>query len=307
MRAKLKVRPSEGDPFEVEVGNTATIGRSRDNTVSLHMSKHVSREHAIIRCHNAFQYQIMDLGSRNGTFVNGRRVITPVTLSHGAVIRITNNELVFEQSESTASEAAADMTIAAGTDTTGGQNATVAIMVCDIRGFSTMSELLSEEILARTLGEWFRDASEVVHATGGTIDKFIGDAVLAYWSREQEATDEADRALRCGLTLHKHAATRKWPGAEPKPFAVAVALHHGAVTCGNIGIDAQRDATVIGDTVNTVFRIEGVMKPLGQKVAASQDFVTALLGGPHPWNDLGDHHLKGKNQAVRLYGMDVEG
>ena len=99
MPAKLKVRPAEGEAFEVEVGNTATIGRSRDNTVSLHANPHVSRQHAVIRCHNAYQFQIMDLGSRNGTFVNGRRVITPTLLTDGAVIRITNNELIFEQSE----------------------------------------------------------------------------------------------------------------------------------------------------------------------------------------------------------------
>ena len=68
MPAKLKVRTAEAEAFEVEVGNTATIGRSRDNTVSLHTNPHVSRQHAIIRCHNAYQFQIMDLGSRNGTF-----------------------------------------------------------------------------------------------------------------------------------------------------------------------------------------------------------------------------------------------
>ncbi len=63
MRAKLKVHPAEAEPFEVEIANTATIGRSRDNTVSLHRSPHVSRQHAIIRCHNAYEYQIMDLAA----------------------------------------------------------------------------------------------------------------------------------------------------------------------------------------------------------------------------------------------------
>ena len=85
----------------------------------------------------------MDLGSRNGTFVNGRRVITPTILTDGAVIRITNNELIFEQSEQSSQDATYDVTIAAGTDATHDQNAIVAVMVCDIRGFSTMAEILA--------------------------------------------------------------------------------------------------------------------------------------------------------------------
>ncbi len=303
MGAKLKIKPADGEAFEVEVGNTATIGRSRDNSVSLHFSPHVSRQHAIIRCHNAYQYQIMDLGSRNGTFVNGRRVITPTILNHGAVIRITNNELTFEQYEQASNDSTYDVTIAAGTDSTKDLSATVAVMVCDLRGFSTMSELLAEEELARTLGEWFRDAGNIVHETGGTIDKFIGDAILAYWPRENDQSAEAARALESALKLITASSKRHWPGPGAKPFDIAVAMHHGVVTCGNIGIVAQRDATIIGDTVNTVFRIESVMKPLGQKVAVSHDFLTSVANPPVPFHDLGDHQLKGKNQAVRLFGM----
>ena len=304
MLAKLKIRPADGEAFEVEVGNTATIGRSKDNSVSLHFSPHVSRQHAIIRCHNAYQYQIMDLGSRNGTFVNGRRVITPTILTHGAVIRITNNELVFEQFEQTSPDATYDVTIAAGTDSTKDLSATVAVMVCDLRGFSTMSEQLAEEQLARTLGEWFRDAGNIVHETGGTIDKFIGDAILAYWPQESDASAEASKALASALKLLESSSKRRWPGTGDKPFDIAIAMHHGVVTCGNIGIVAQRDATIIGDTVNTVFRIESVMKPLNQKVAVSHDFLTSIGENPPvPFHDLGEHQLKGKNQAVRLFGM----
>jgi adenylate cyclase len=304
MQAKLKVRPAEGEPFEVEVGNTATIGRSRDNTVSLHLAQHVSRQHAIIRCHNAFQYQIMDLGSRNGTFVNGRRVITPTLLTHGAVIRITNNEMVFEQCETNTEDPTYDVTLAAGTDATKDQNAIVAVMVCDIRGFSTMSEMLAEEQLARNLGEWFRDAGNIVHEAGGTIDKFIGDAILAYWTKDNaKPGEETQNALASAFKLQAASRTKHWPVGD-RAFEIAVALHHGIVTCGNIGLIAQRDATIIGDTVNTVFRIESVMKALGQKIAASHDFIHSLPAPPTATlADLGEHQLKGKNQAVRLFGI----
>ena len=305
MRAKLKVRPAEGEPFEVEVGNTATIGRGRDNTVSLHFSPHTSRQHAIVRCHNAWQYQIMDLGSRNGTCVTSRRVITPVLLEHGAVIRITNNEITFEQSESGPAESGFDVTLAAGTDITHDESAVVSIMVCDIRGFSTMSEILPEDQLARTLGEWFREAGNLVQDSGGTIDKFIGDAILAYWIQGAEPGRDAASAFSTGNSLLKRALTKQWPDHPERPFKIAVALHHGAVTCGNIGLIAQRDATIIGDAVNTVFRMEGVMKQLGQRLTASSDFVSQLPGTvKNSFHELGSHQLKGKNQLVSLLGLD---
>ncbi len=309
MRAKLKIQPPDGGPpVEVDIGNTATIGRSRENSVSLHFSPHVSRQHAIIRCHNAYEYQIMDLGSRNGTFVDGRRVITPVTLRHGSVIRITSNEMLFEQIEDTPHDAGYDVTLA-GTDAGMEDVCDVAIMVCDLRGFSTMSEQLPEDVLARTLGEWFRTAGNLVQENGGTIDKFIGDAILAYWNFTGVEGAETRSALAVGRQLLALAEKLRWPPStghptrDPAPFRIAVALHHGSVTCGNIGLVAQRDATIIGDAVNTAFRIESVMKPLGHALVLSEDFRRQLAGPPESYVDLGAHDLKGKREAVRLFGL----
>ncbi len=302
MRAKLKVHPVEGPAFDVEIANTATIGRSGDNTVSLHFSPHVSRQHAIIRCHNAYEYQIMDLGSRNGTFVDGRRVITPVTLRHGSIIRITSNELHFEQLEDAPVEGGYDVTLA-GTDTGIEESSEVAIMVCDIRGFSTMSELLPEEALARTLGEWFRTAGNLVQQSGGTIDKFIGDAILAYWNQADADAREAQAALSIGRKLLTLADTVRWPLEGAQPFRIAVALHHGTVTCGNIGLVAQRDATIIGDAVNTAFRMETAMKQLNQPLVLSGEFLGALGESRDAYADLGEHQLKGKKDMVRMFGL----
>jgi class 3 adenylate cyclase len=90
--------------------------------------------------------------------------------------------------------------------------------------------------------------------------------------------------------------------ANGEPFQVGIALHFGSVTCGNVGLDAQRDATIIGDVVNTVFRLESVMKELNQAVLPSADFGDRLPPGEKPV-DLGERKLKGKQQAVRIYGM----
>ncbi len=91
MGAKLHIQLKNAAPFEVRIGNTATIGRTRENTVALDFSPLVSRQHALIRRHGDSQYQIIDLGSRNGNRVNDHRVVMPVTLAPGDRIRIAEN------------------------------------------------------------------------------------------------------------------------------------------------------------------------------------------------------------------------
>ena len=301
MPAKLRVTPLSGEPFELTIGNTATIGRTSDNIVCLSGSPLVSRQHALVRCHDGYQYQIIDLGSRNGTFVNDQRVVMPMTLAHGARILIAKNELLFEQIEDDFSNAQLEVTLAGSIDGAASAIRPVALLVCDIRGFSTMAEKISSDDLAQQLGVWFREAGNLVTKSGGTIDKFIGDAMLAYWSECGEGGsrlrgDAQDRTRYSGA----RGRTTKWANGEP--FHVGIALHYGSVTCGNVGLDAQRDATIIGDVVNTVFRLESVMKELNQQVLLSADFGDRLPAN-EKLVDLGERKLKGKQQAVRIYGL----
>ena len=301
---KLHVKPASGEPFALSIGNTATIGRTGDNTICLSHSPLVSRQHALIRCHNGYQFQIIDLGSRNGTYVNEQRVITPVTLENGAKIRIAENIISFEQAPLDFSSSALEVTMAGESSESSGSSAIqpVALLVCDIRGFSSMAEKISSSALAQHLGKWFRDAGNLVNNEGGTIDKFIGDAILAYWSRHS-----ADEEVDCGtaLDIAKQMLTLAekltWPNGDP--FRVGVALHYGTVTCGNVGVDAQRDATVIGDPVNTVFRLEGVMKELNQLLIFSAEFREKLPKRPEKFVDLGERLLKGKRKPVQIYAL----
>src|SRR6201996_5067639 len=114
MGAKLTIQPAQADAFDVAIGNTAAIGRTRENTVCLSFSPQVSRQHAIIRCHNGWQYQLIDLGSRNGTYVNDQRVVMPVTLTDGARIRIADNVLLFSEHADESSGEHNAMTLVAG-------------------------------------------------------------------------------------------------------------------------------------------------------------------------------------------------
>jgi adenylate cyclase len=299
MGAKIIVQPAQGDAFEVPIGNTATIGRTRDNTVCLNASPLVSRQHAVIRCHNGFQYQIIDLGSRNGTFVNDQRVVVPVTLTNGARIRIADNLLNF--CEDVAEDLDLTMTQAGSGIHHAIVSRPVALLVCDIRGFSAMSEHTQPNDVAQVLGAWFRETSNLVLETNGTIDKFIGDAMLAYWGSSHDAPLDCAAALEAGRKMLARAAVRSWPSGEP--FRIAVALHFGQVTCSNMGVDSSgRDATIIGDAVNTVFRLEALSKQLGRSLVLSQDFATNLSASAD-FEDHGEQSLKGKTQTVRVFSL----
>ncbi len=288
MPARLQVTPSVGEPFELIIGNTATIGRTSDNTICLHGSPLVSRQHALLRCHDGYRYQLIDLGSRNGTFVDDQRVVMPTTLSEGARIRIAHNELRFEQIEEDFSTAQLEATLAGSIDGTAAAIRSVALLVCDIRGFT------------QHLGIWFREAGNLVNKNGGIVDKFIGDALLAYWGGCESDGADCAATLRIARELLALAATVKW--SDGQPFRVGVALHYGAVTCGNVGLDAQRDATIIGDAVNTVFRLESLMKELDRQILFSADFREHLATSEN-FIDLGERKLKGKQQPVRVYGL----
>ncbi len=309
MAAKLRINTVTGENYEVPIQNTATIGRTSENTVCLNTSAHISRQHAIIRCHNGYEYQIMDLGSRNGTYVNDQRVVLPVTLTHGSKIKIASNEIIFEQEAEPVGEEAIEATLAASTDHHAQSVRAAAILVCDIRGFSTQSEKMPAEVLSQLLGQWFRETGNLVQRSGGIIDKFIGDAILAYWqpavpSPSETMADgpapECSAAFEAARAMLRVAKKMHWP--NEKQFEVGVAVHHGKVSFSNIGLVAQRDATIIGDAVNTAFRLESIMKALNQKLLLSDKIVEAMPD-KSIFVDLGEQQLKGKSQMVRVFGM----
>jgi len=189
MPAKLIVKPVGEPPFEQAIAYTLTIGRGAANTVCL-KDNDVSRQHAIIRRHEEDEYQIVDLGSRNATFVGQRRVVTPIVLRDGDVIRVAHNTMTFVKMAGAEAENLLEATRAGSMSISLPPAFAAAVMACDLRGFSAISARLPEAELAQRLGAWFRDAGNLIHKTGGTIDKFIGDAVLAFWICEQLAQAE---------------------------------------------------------------------------------------------------------------------
>ncbi len=136
----------------------------------------------------------------------------------------------------------------------------------------------------------------MVQRAQGTIDKFIGDALLAYWA----GTAECDAVFGTARQLIQLAGERAWP--DGGPFKIAIALHYGPATFSDMGLSAGRDATIIGDAVNTVFRLEAVSKELDRPVVLSSAFAAQLAERP-PLEDFGERMLKGKSQTVQVFAV----
>lgn len=299
MSAKLTIKTPKGES-SLTIENTATIGRTSENTIALDGDPHVSRFHAIIRCQNGAEYQIIDLGSRNGTFVNNQQVVLPITLRDGSRIRVGSAEILFQIPLGTEQPDLADTTIAATLMQSNHLHVmTAAILVCDVRGFSTASEQLPPSEVSRFVGQWFRKVGEMVNRHGGVIDKFIGDAVLAYWVEPEGSKIACASAQQAARSMLQSCSELTWPVIN-RPMAIGVAMHYGPVSAGNVGVVAQRDATIIGDTVNTAFRLEGVMKELGVACLCSESFVQTFPQA-HGFRDLGPRALKGKARPVRVF------
>lgn len=171
----------------------------------------------------------------------------------------------------------------------------------DIAGFTTLSEALTSEKLSEVLNEYLDGACQIILKYEGTVDKFIGDAIMSIFNAPIPQPDHADRAVRCALELDIYAEDfRKRKNAEDIPLGVTrIGVHSGMSVIGNFGSSSRMDFTALGDTVNTAARTEGVNKYFGTRICCTQEAVD--LAKSAKFMPIGDVVLKGKTQAVTLY------
>ncbi|MEW6163680.1 MAG: adenylate/guanylate cyclase domain-containing protein [Pseudomonadota bacterium] len=186
----------------------------------------------------------------------------------------------------------------------GGQSCEVTVLFSDIRNFTTISERLSAKEVVEMLNNYFERACTVLLAEGATIDKFIGDAIMAEFGAPLAQPDHARRALRAAVALRQVALEfRGWMrhrfGDRDLPeFDIGIGLHSGEAVVGNIGASVRMEYTAIGDTVNLASRLEGRTKDTGCHILASEDTIRlagegVTAGASHLLN------VKGRNQPVR--------
>jgi len=304
MNAYLVIdRPGE-EPLRLELGNTTGIGRSSANQVCLKDDSSVSRQHALIRRQGEREFSLIDLGSANGTCLNGKLLLGPTVLSHGDLLRIGDTTLRFELEGAVPEEASPEQTIYERT-MMAVRMSTMVILVCDIRRFTRIGELLPPDELSRFLGSWFRQASEAIISRGGVVDKFIGDAVMAYWPVDSEKPEAAaGSAVEAAMAIHALAKTVRVPGHPGFEFRVGVGLNQGLVSSGNVG-QSQRDMTIMGDAVTLAFRLEGVCKVKKMSIVAGAE-VAKTLASRHAFVPLGQVKLKGKTTSPEAFGLTIE-
>jgi len=180
----------------------------------------------------------------------------------------------------------------------GGSTQTMTVLFTDIRNFTTISEVLNAREVVEMLNTFFERACTVLMAEGGSIDKFIGDAIMVEFGSPLPLPDHAIRGVRAALALLTVVddfslwMEKRFPDRNLPRFAVGIGLHSGEAVIGNIGSTMRMEFTAIGDTVNLASRLEGKTKELGCAILASEATVLAA----------GDGVVCGRSEVVYVKG-----
>jgi adenylate cyclase len=177
----------------------------------------------------------------------------------------------------------------------------VTLLFSDIRGFTTLSETRKPEEVIALLNRYFSRQVDVVFRHGGSLDKFIGDCIMAIWGAPLDDPQHARHAVACALDMADTLqAFRRELGAEHTDFDVGIGLHSGPAVVGLMGSEKRLEYTAIGDTVNLASRIEGLTKDARRRILVSRE-TRELCGEAFDFAFAGSYKVKGRAQEVELY------
>lgn len=186
----------------------------------------------------------------------------------------------------------------------GGRRYEATVLFSDIRGFTTISEALSPEDLGLLLNRYMTPMTNIVFELEGTLDKYIGDAVMAFWGAPIEQPDHALRACRAALQMIRTVETLnvELEAAKLPRIAIGIGLSSGPMTIGNMGSEDHLAYTALGDRVNLGSRLEGQTKDYGVDIILSEA-TWLLVREQMGCRELGALRVKGKNQPVRIFQL----
>ncbi|MEB3286814.1 MAG: adenylate/guanylate cyclase domain-containing protein [Vampirovibrionales bacterium] len=182
----------------------------------------------------------------------------------------------------------------------GGERREMTFLFCDIRGFTAFADSHSPEEVQALLSRYFSKMNAIVlHHYKGTINKLMGDAIMAYWGFPIDSEDQALLAVQAALAMRD--ASDEWrKDAEHPPIDIGIGVHTGEAMVGNIGSEDFMDFTVIGDAVNIAARLESLNKEMGTRILVSASTYEKLKG-QIAFRDLGTVDIRGKGQGVQVF------
>ncbi len=189
----------------------------------------------------------------------------------------------------------------------GGEKKNLTVFFSDIAGFTTISEKLPPEVLVEFLGEYLGEMSQIIMDNKGTVDKYIGDAVMAFWGAPVEFPDHALQGAKAALAYQKRLKELSaiWTSQGKPDFYSRIGLNTGDIIVGNMGYEKRMNYTVIGDAVNLASRLEGINKTYG----------TTIILGENTYNDVKNQMetrfldivaVKGKSKGIKIYELISE-
>jgi adenylate cyclase len=306
----LLLHTDKGERFFPLVGRSYwTIGRGKDNDIVI-KDHCISRNHAILQSTETGDFYLIDLGSRNGTFVNGRRVAIPVTIHNTDQITFGKTEVQFYRATPT-NVGKQPRNLEWDTPTSSvHERRLTSVMVVDMRNFTALTRQLDEKVLSSLIGSWFRHAGGIVRSSGSWVDKYIGDAIMAIWFHGQQEVNQDDILQIFQAIIQLHNMTRALSAQYPLPFKLRIgaAVNTGYAMVGNTGSGEHPDYTAIGDTVNAAFRLESATKEIGRDLAIGATTYSHLIGLPYLHQAFEPHtvSLKGYDAKTITYGTTFD-
>lgn len=189
----------------------------------------------------------------------------------------------------------------------GGEEKEVTVFFSDIRGFTTLSEKTTPQELVLILNQYFTAMTEEVLRRRGVLDKYIGDAIMAFWGAPVEDQNQADNALMASLAMIKKLKilNEKFKSKGKPEINIGIGLYTGPAIVGNIGAETRFDYTVIGDTVNVASRLEGLNKEFKTNIIIGESTKNKLRG-QYSFQSLGSVSVKGRKEPLNIYTVNEQ-
>jgi class 3 adenylate cyclase len=189
----------------------------------------------------------------------------------------------------------------------GGQRREVTVLFSDIRSFTSIVERLAPTQLTQLMQDYFDEMTDAVLATDGIIDKFIGDALMAFWGAPIEQLDQADRAVRTAIDMTRRLKNlqKRWAENDLPTLDIGIGINLGVATIGNFGSSRRFDYTVMGDTVNAASRLESLNKEYKSHIIISESTKKQLTFRTET-RDLGEITIRGKEKPFHVFEVVLE-